>query len=209
MIWYHLYLKATLFHNYTINSKYNLFPTQHLKMFPYLFSTVMLPRAGQTRSHVAIIADVAFISLWRLHKEKKHMVAKGVVYFEQFWSCLRSTSYILVDTVLHPAVPLCYHGYWDSCEEEMPRINNPPLEVAASDSVTVAVSKLLTESTCLGYRFWQLIFSCRGSLKSKLSVPDFVSHCIDISPSSARQKWDRKPGLEAAGVGLMLTLIPK
>ena len=24
--WYHLYLKATLFHNYTINSKYNLLP---------------------------------------------------------------------------------------------------------------------------------------------------------------------------------------
>ena len=103
-----------------------------------------------------------------------------VVFFEQFWSCLQGTSYILVETVLHPAAPLCYHGYWDCCEEEMPRINNPPLEAAASDSVKVAVSKLLTESTCLGYQFWQLIFSCRGSLKSKLSIPDFVSHCLEI-----------------------------
>ena len=69
-----------------------------------------------------------------------------VVYFELFWNCLQSTSYILVETVLRPAAAWPYHGYWDWCEEEIAGINNPHLAAAASDSVTVAALKLLTES---------------------------------------------------------------
>ena len=43
-------------------------------------------RGGWTRSRAAIIADVAFISVWRLHKEKKHMVATNGCVFR---SCLQ------------------------------------------------------------------------------------------------------------------------
>ena len=38
-------------------------------------------RGGRTRSRAGIIADVAFISLWRLHREKKHVVASNSCVF--------------------------------------------------------------------------------------------------------------------------------
>ena len=67
-----------------------------------------------------------------------------VVYFDLFRSCLQSTSYILVETVLRPAAPRRYHE--TGGEEEIAGINNTPLAAAASDSVAAATSKLLTES---------------------------------------------------------------
>ena len=66
-----------------------------------------------------------------------------VVYFDLFRSCLQSTSYILVETVLRPGV---FMATETGGEEEIAGINNPPLAAAASDSVAVATSKLLTES---------------------------------------------------------------
>ena len=46
-----------------------------------------------------------------LHREKKHLSQQTVVYFDLFRSCLQSTSYILVETVLRPAAPRRFHGY--------------------------------------------------------------------------------------------------
>ena len=66
-----------------------------------------------------------------------------VVYFDLFRSCLQSTSYILVETVLRPGVIMATET---GGEEEIAGINNPPLAAAASDSVAAATSKLLTES---------------------------------------------------------------
>ena len=38
---------------------------------------LLITRGGRTRSHAAIIADVAFISLRRFHCEQKHVVASN------------------------------------------------------------------------------------------------------------------------------------
>ena len=118
-----------------------------------------------------------------------------VVYFDLFRSCLQSTSYILVETVLRPAAPRRYHGYWDWLQQEIAGINNPPLAAAASDSVAVETLKLLTEShqplVLSTDWFWQLVFSCRGSIEPKLSVPDFVSHCLEITKSGTETLGSR------------------
>ena len=68
-----------------------------------------------------------------------------VVYFDLFKSCLPSTSYIhvLVETVLRPGIIMATET---GGEEENAGINNLPLAAAASNSVVVAMSKLLTES---------------------------------------------------------------
>ena len=130
--------------------------------------------------------------------EKRNTWAQQTVgYFDLFRSCLQSTSYILVEIVLRPAAPRRYHGYWDWRRGRDCGINNPPLAAAASDSVAAATSKLLTEShkplvSSILTHCWQLVFSCMGSLESKLSVPDFVSHCLEIFSKAARQNPGRK-----------------
>ena len=76
-------------------------------------------------------------------------------------------------------------------------INNPPLAAAASDSVTVTVSKLLREShqplqTCPEYR----------SAVGIASNPSFPSRILSrtalrFSPKLRDKIWDGKPGFEA------------
>ena len=66
---------------------------------------------GRTRSRAAIIADIAFISLWHFAEKRNTWPQQTVVYFDLFRSYLQSTSYIFVETVLHPAVPRRCHGY--------------------------------------------------------------------------------------------------
>ena len=113
-----------------------------------------------------------------------------VVYFDLFRSCL-------LYTCRNCTAPSCTQRYTETGgEEEIAGINNPPLAAAASDSVAVATSKLLTEShqqlVSSTDWFWQIVFSCRGSLESKLSVPNFVSHCLEIFSKAARQDLGRK-----------------
>ena len=83
-------------------------------------------------------------------------------------------------------------------------INNPPLAVAASDSVTVAASKLLTESpisggTCLEYQFWQLVFSCRDKPRIQAFHPWFCPILLGDFPQSC----ETKSGTESLGSRLL------
>ena len=78
-------------------------------------------------------------------EKRNTWLQRMVVYFDLFRSCLQSASYIhvLVETVLRPGV---FMATETGGEEEIAGINNLPLAAAASDSVAVAMSKLLTES---------------------------------------------------------------
>ena len=132
-------------------------------------------------------------------------------YFKLFISCMESTSYILVETVLRPAAPRRFHGYWDWCEEEIARINNPPLVAAASGSVAVATSKLMTESRQLLVSSKLTDFDNLSSTVGVASNPSFPSRILSrtawrLSLKLRDKILDEKPRFEATGGGCMHTL---
>ena len=119
-----------------------------------------------------------------------------VVYFELFWSFLQSTSYILVTAPSRaPALSwLLRLVRRRDFGDQQPALST--CSKRFSDSSNVKATDRIPSTTCLEYQFWQFVFSCRDSLESKLSIPDFVLHCLEmemeISPSSARQNPGRK-----------------
>ena len=75
-----------------------------------------------------------------------------VVYFDLFRSCLQSTSYILVETVLRPAAPRRYHGYWDWRWERDRRDQQPALSSCSkwfSGDNNVKTTDRIPSTTCL------------------------------------------------------------
>ena len=103
-------------------------------------------RGGRTRSRAAIIADVAFISLWHFAQRKK---TPGRNKRLCILTCLEVVCKVQAIYLykLYCASALSWIQRLAQTEEDnlQPGIN-PPLAAAASDSVMVAVSKLLTES---------------------------------------------------------------
>ena len=114
------------------------------KLNLWLSSIASFPNPGWIRSyipaHAAIIAYLAFTSLWRLHRIRKHVVITNSCVFRTLLKVFAK-----LYTCRNCIVPRHYHGCWDWWEEEIAGIHNPPLAAAASDSVRVAVLKLLRE----------------------------------------------------------------
>ena len=131
-------------------------------------------------------------------------------YFKLFLSCMQSTSYIFVETVLRPAAPRCFHGYWDWCEEEIAGINNPPLAATANSSNV----ELLTESHQPLVSRKLTNFDNLSSTVGVASNPSFLSRILSHTAWRFSLKLrdkirDEKPGFEATGGGCMHTLTCK
>ena len=151
-----------------------------------------------------------------LHREKKHMVATNACVFQTVFFLKLSTkytSYIFVETVLCQLHPGVIMATGTGVRKRLHvRINNPPLAAAASDSVAVATSKALTGS------HQPLVsstdFDNLSSAVGVASIPTSLSQILSgtawrFSPKLRDKIQDRKPGFEATGGGLMLTLTRK
>ena len=91
------------------------------------------------------------------------------------------------------------------------RINNPPLVAAASDSVAVATSKLMTESRQLLVSSKLTDFDNLSSTVGVASNPSFPSRILSrtawrLSLKLRDKILDEKPRFEATGGGCMHTL---
>ena len=138
-----------------------------------------------------------------LHREKKHIVATNACVFQTVFFLKLSTKYKLYirRNCTVPAAPRRYHGYWDWCEEEIVRINNPPLATAASDSVAVATSKALTGS------HQPLVLSTDfDNLSSAVGValiPTFLSQILSCTAWRFSPKLQDKSRTESLGSRLL------
>ena len=66
-------------------------------------------RVGQ--DHVLQLLLMLHLFHYRISIENRNTwLHQTVVYFKLFWSCVRSTSYILVEILLCHAAPGCYHA---------------------------------------------------------------------------------------------------
>ena len=117
---------------------------------------------------------------------------------------------------MQPAVPRCYHGYWDWCKEQLAGINIPSLSssskqfsggrsVSATENIPSTTLELVSSTD----------FDNWSSAVGVASNPSWIlSHSLEIFFQNCKTKLgdkiqDRKPGFEATGGGLMLTLTPK
>ena len=135
------------------------------------------------------------------HRENKHSCLQHFCFFKLFSSCMQSTSYILVETVLRPAAPQRFHCYWDWCEEE---IAGPPLAATASGSVAVATSKPLTESHQPLVSSKLTDFDNLSSTVGVASNPSFLSRVLSRTARFSLKLEDKirdeKPGFEVMKV---------
>ena len=148
-----------------------------------------------------------------LHREKKHIVATNACVFQiVFFKLSAKYKLYICRNCTVPAAPRRYHGYWDWCEEEIVGINNPPLAAAASDSVAVTTSKALTEShqPHVSSTDFDNLSSAVGVASNLTFLSQILSRTAwRFSPKLRDKIQDRKPGFEATGGGLMLTLTHK
>ena len=128
-------------------------------------------RKGQAASHTQGGSDKITCSnyCWRcIHFTMAFCIEKRntwsqqtVVYFDLFRSCLQSTSYILVETVLRPAAPRRFHGYWDwrrgrDCGDQQPALSSCSKRFSGGSNVET--TDWILSTTCLEY--WLILTTC-------------------------------------------------
>ena len=140
----------------------------------------------RTGSHAAIVADIAFISLDHLHREKKYMVATNVCVFQtvlkffakyKLYTCRNCAT-----SSCAPALPwLLGLMQGRDCRDQQPTLSSSSSKRVSDGNCIEAIERIPSTPPNLS----QVPISCKRSLESKLSIPDFVSYCLEIFSKAA------------------------
>jgi len=183
---------------------------QHVNQLSPSQTRLSIPRGGRTRSRAANIADIAFISLWYLHRAKKHMTSTNSCVFQTVLKLsAKYKLYTCRSCTAHSRAPVLS---WllglvlgRDCGDQQPTLNSSSKWFSDSNSVK-AIERIPSTPPNLS----RVQISCRHSLESKLSILDFVLHCFEIFSKAARQNLGWKAWVWGyTGGGLMLRLTPK
>ena len=143
-------------------------------------------------------------------EKRNTWLQQTVVYFELFFSCLQSTSYILAETTAPSRAPASWllrlvRGR--DCGDQQPALSSCSKRFSGGSNVetTDRIHQPLVSSTD-----FDNLFSTIGVA----SNPSFLSRILSraawrFSPKLWDKVRDGKPGFEATGGGCMLTLTCK